>query len=312
MKFKKFKSKLGSTPNVRHTLMKIPPPEGFEGTDHIDSHITTLSCVPVHYRIPTSSIQGIENSMVYGVLSPDEKGKARRDSIRKTWGKGNTLFFIVSGPWDAIEEEYIDSRDLMWVEQTELFRDQVSDISPRKGALTFKSEAYFVAMHDLVVKQNPGVKYFFKTDDDCYINVKSLEYEIQEESKRDPIDYWGECHDHEKPIRNPLTRYYVSFLDYPYTYYPKFCTGPGYVVSPKFLRCAVGEGHIQNVPYLTNEDGATGLLAEKCGMEPKVSTWITLERQIRDDFGIRVSVQHNVFTEELMIELHESALNTPI
>lgn len=287
------------------------PPEGFIGTDHIDSHLTTISCVPVHYRIPTSSVQGVENSMVFGILSTQD-GKVRRDSIRKTWGKEKTIFFIISGDWEKVQEEYYENLDILWVDQAEEYSVGISKTSPRKGALTFKSEAFLVAMYDQVQKINTNVKYFFKTDDDCFINNKNLEEQIAVESKGKELDYWGQCEKDRKPYRYPKTRWYLSYIDYPYTYYPHYCAGAGYLLSPNLLECAVGEGHVEKVPYIRNEDAAVGLLAERCGMEPSIK-WLDIELDMskeHKDLKKEVAIQHNVSPED-MVEFHQYTLSFP-
>jgi len=94
-------------------------------------------------------------------------------------------------------------------------------------------------MYNQVVKQNPNVEYFFKTDDDVYVDVKGLKQRLIEQSERKPVDYWGACYKKLKPHRGETTRWFVSQKNYPFTYYPKFCIGSGYIVSPKLLECAV-------------------------------------------------------------------------
>jgi hypothetical protein len=287
------------------------PLDGFTGADHIDSHLTIISCVPVHYRIPTSSIQGVENSMVFGILSSQD-GRVRRDSIRNSWGKDKTVFFIISGDWNKVEEEYNENLDILWVDQAEEYRVGISKASPRKGALTFKSEAFLVAMYDQVQQINPNVEYFFKTDDDCFLNIKNLEEQIVAESKGEQLDYWGQCVKDRKPYRYPKTRWYLSYKDYPYTYYPNYCAGAGYLLSPKMLDCAVGEGHIEKVPYIRNEDAAVGLLAERCGMEPS-NNWLDVELDMdkeHKDLKKQAAIQHNVSPED-MIKFHQYTISRP-
>lgn len=93
-------------------------------TDHPDSHLTMISCVEVHYRIPESSIKDINDSMVFGVISGGggkerNQSRVRRGAIRDTWGKDNKVFFLVSGPWIDNEEEYNQYKDILWVDQKE-------------------------------------------------------------------------------------------------------------------------------------------------------------------------------------------------
>lgn len=286
-------------------------PDDFD-TDHPDSHITTISCVPVHYRIPTSSIKNIEDPVVYGVLSGHPvHGRRRRDSVRKTWGKDVPAFYVVSGDWDNFEEEYDEFQDLLWIDQSEQY--YTPGHNPRKGALTFKSEAFLVAMYNQIVKENPNVEYLFKTDDDCYVDthlfyekVKSLEEEYAPKT----IDYGGSLLSWNRPDRAIKTRWYASHSLYPFTYFPTYATGGGWVVSPKFLECVVSQGHVAKVPYFVLEDAAVGMLAERCGTEPLHTHGI--DYRLRKDITVRAIVQHDVQDDELMVKLHDlvvAALN---
>jgi hypothetical protein len=295
-------------PDIRHDNF-------YTTTQHPDSVVTTISCEPVHYRIPQGSIQNIDDSIVFGVLSGGPDGPARRASIRNTWGHGSPVFFIVAGNWGEVKEEYNTYRDILWVDQPELYR--ILDTNPTSGALTFKTETFLTAMYNQVIKQNPRVEYVFKTDDDCYVDVRHLKQKLTARSQEKPVDYWGACFSNHKPYRNERMRWYVSYKDYPFTYYPKMCIGSGYVLSPKLLECAVGQGHIEKVPYFTNEDGAVGLLAERCGIEP--SSFNDITRDLNTELNIRENVskdllmkntivQHNVKTEDDMLAMHESAM----
>lgn len=287
---------------IQAECSKILPPPQIWGMEHEDSHVTELSCVYTHYRIPRASVQNIEESMVFGILSHGTKGRSERDTVRETWGKGQKLFFLVAGEWDSIVDEYNELGDLIWVDQEEKYRE---GIRPTKGALTFKTQVFFAAMHDVVMKENPNVKYFFKTDTDSYINVNLVENEIDTESKKGPVNYWGRCFEHLKPYRdNPGHYWHVAYEDFPYTYYPKFCVGHGYFVSRKFLDCAVGESQMAKVPFLTNEDGATGVIAERCNMEPNVNQRMSLTLFPDADAANSIAIQTNVDSEELMREIH--------
>jgi hypothetical protein len=280
-------------------------PEDFN-TDHDDSHITTITCVPVHYRIPSSSVKGIKDSIVFGVLSGD---KHRRDVVRETWAKDSSTFFITAGDWKSIEDEYNEYGDMIWIDMEDQYRAQ--SYKPRKGALTFKTSVFFIAMYEHVVKESPDVEQFFKTDDDSYINKQFLIQEIERMSKEIDIDYWGHCKGQQRAIRYELDKWYDSFLAYPYTYYPTFCVGAGFMVSPKFLDCMVGEGEIGKIPYMVNEDVFTGSVAERCNIEPaslyqtgkEMTLWFDKNLP---DLNSEYSVIHEVKNPEKMFTLHEN------
>lgn len=287
------------------------PIGSFEGTDHPDSHLITISCYPVHYRIPESAVQGIKEKIVFGVLSSsrgDEDGRSRRSSIRETWGKGNKLFFIVAGKWEDIEEEYSNFKDILWVDQPEV---DVGTIWDKSGASTFKTEAFMTAMYDHVIDQNPDVvEYFFKTEDDCYVDVQYLKQQIETEQnkKHNAVDYWGVCIENEKPVRDEWDELYIPYVFYPYNYFPNYCIGQGIVMSARFVACSVYDEHIENAYYMQHEPHAIGLLAEKCKIQPLSLTTspFEIDLEIREDLTRKSIVQHNVNDNAQMVMLDKN------
>ena len=51
--------------------------------------------------------------------------------------------------------------------------------------------------------------------------------------------------------------------------YPKFCSGQGYVLNHALVRCMVGK--VADSDFMPSEDVFTGMLAEKCGVVPKMN-----------------------------------------
>ena len=231
--------------------------------------------------------------------------KDRRDSIRNTWAIGHSVFFIVAGPWEDIEEEYDEYEDLIWVDQGEIY-------TSTSGGLTFKSYVFLGAMYDKVREANPHVEYFFKTDDDVYVDMVELTKALGSETNDgEPLDYWGTCFDELIPQRGP-GKWFVSYKTYPFAYFPPYCIGLGYAISERFLDCAVRDGHLEKVRFIPNEDTAVGMLAERCNMEfPDRNsgdkrnhlTWdeekpLTMNGKI---------IQHNVKRPEHMLGFHNAA-----
>lgn len=275
-------------------------PEDFDGVDHVDSHVATISCVPTHYRIPSLSTNDIKDTMVFGILSLN---RSRRDVIRDTWGDGKRIFFLVAGNWGDIEDEYNEFGDMIWTDMLDRYR--IDEFDPRHGALTTKTSIFLYAMHTHVLKENPDIKYIFKTDDDSYVDKIQLEREI---GGMGEVNYWGNCREGLTPIRDENNRWYASFRSYPYTTFPPYCQGSGYVMSTKFLDCAVGEGNIETMPYNVNEDVFAGLLAERCDMSPNLWSLSTVHEQIRENLDSSVAVQHNVPSDKTMLMLHGHSL----
>lgn len=180
-------------------------------------------------------------------------------------GRSQHSFFILAGAWEEIEEEYNSYGDILWVDQPDI---DLASIWDHHGSRPFKTETFLSAMYENVIKANSNVEYFFKTDDDIHVDVENLMKQIKEKSEKETVDYWGRCIENERPSRDESSVDYFPFLFYPFNYYPSYCDGTGYVVSSKFIECAVGEDIMDTSIYLRNEAHAVGLLAEKCGIQP--------------------------------------------
>lgn len=202
--------------------------------------------------------------IVIGVLSgAGGEGPAKRMSIRNTWAREHSVFFIVAGPWETIEAEYDEFRDLIWIDQEEVYDGESS-------VLTFKTMTFMKISHDLATNMRLPTMCVFKTDDDSFVNVEYLHEFLLQTSKERDLDYWGKCSDvYFEPSRDPNYKWSISRKLYPEKFYPKYCQVAGFALSQKFLDCAAGpEDHLAHMRFMPFEDTAVGLLAEKCGFEP--------------------------------------------
>jgi hypothetical protein len=237
---------------IKHSLTTSPP--------HPDQHNLTISCHNLPYRIPqiTSS-----EKIIVGVLSmAGGEGPSRRQSIRETWGKGHSVFFLVAGPWEDIKEEYDEHQDLFWIDEQEVYDGE-------KSVLTYKTLAFVKIVHQLSKSANLDIQYAFKTDDDSYVQVDSL-HKYLFEREHDEYNYWGWCQRKEfKPLRGENAKWAVSYELYPEPMYPRYCQGAGFALSWKFIDRAAGPGnHIADARFMPFEDVAMGLIAQRCGLIP--------------------------------------------
>jgi hypothetical protein len=228
---------------------------------HQDQHNITLSCHTLPYRIPQISSS---EKIFIGVLSAaGGDGPERRQSIRETWAKNHSVYFLVAGPWKSIEGEYDEHQDLIWLDEDEIYDGE-------KSVLTYKTMALIKIVHHLSTSQNLEIKYAFKTDDDSFINVAYLHKYLLKMEHEDELNYWGWCQRKMfKPLRGENDKWAVSDKTYPEPRYPRYCQGAGFALSWKFISCAAGPGnHIANARFMPFEDVATGLIAQRCGIVP--------------------------------------------
>lgn len=298
----------------------LPPRKLFSGEHlltnwekHPDSSHTIISCTRIHYRTPIESLRKIvasDETLVIGVLSsgPGE-GIIRRNSIRSTWAsRQSNVFFIVAGPWSAIEWEYEKYKDLLWLDIREIYLAEISH-------LTFKTESFLSIFFEHVMLKSKSIQYLLKTDDDSYVALDKLYFALFEQDWGLRMDYWGKCKTERlSPHRNRVIpwqkKWYIPYDAYPYSKYPPWAMGAGYALSRKFLTCAFGNQHAAQIRYLPNEDVAIGMLAERCNVSciNDNRVWLRYD-SIRDGVSMdRRIIQHYIKSEDEMHEFHRSMM----
>ncbi|XP_078416674.1 beta-1,3-galactosyltransferase 5-like [Cetorhinus maximus] len=186
----------------------------------------------------------------------------RRNAIRSTWAleSGESPF-----PWQVVflvgraPEE--GAADLIRSEQEEFQDLLVGNYLDTYRNLTLK------VMHGLkwaVSTCQPA--YILKTDDDCFVNTDRLPRFLARDNPARTRLYAGSLFAAEKRevIRNPLSKWYVSWRDYRKERYPPYASGVGYVLSldvaAALLRVAPS---VRPIPV---EDAYVGILAEAAGI----------------------------------------------
>jgi len=305
--------------------------------DHDHDNYITVSCQTIQYRIHKPTFASSKSNIIIGILSSggDDhnvgNGFKRRQSIRETWANhtailekkdtstnnendndndnesnnnnnnnNNGILFIVAGPFSNIQEEYHTYKDILWINQTEIYNGEAS-------VLTYKTLSFIQIIYKLIKEYHKEdiVKYIFKTDDDSYIHVNNLHHHLIEEQHQQQsssssynatstIDYWGKCklNNDIEPLRTPDNKWSISNELYPEPYFPKYCQGAGFALSWNFIRCSSKSSslssstgsnsgsknnhlnehhhsnHIANIRFMPFEDVAVGLLAKRCNIQP--------------------------------------------
>ena len=77
-------------------------------------------------------------------------------------------------------------------------------------------------------------------------------------------------------------------------------------MSKKFLDCAIGKNHIDQIRYQPNEDVAIGLLAERCNIEPMHDDRVLIRYDEEEGITMHKKIiQHYVKTDQSMREHHK-------
>jgi len=238
----------------------------FQDDDHPDSGTVTVYCRRIHYRTTADSFRKA-GSVIVGVLSgAGGDGPSRRQVIRKTWAQYRVgVFFLVAGPWDAIAEEYEKNRDLVWIDEEEVYDGE-------RSVLTYKTTSFISIVHITTKRLHKMYGFVFKTDDDSYLDIDKL-YKEMYSTEHDPYDYWGFCRAKQpEALRGPDNKWSVSYETYPEPMYPKYCQGAGFAISRGFIECMAGQGSLSLARYMPFEDVAIGLQAERCGITPTMAS----------------------------------------
>ena len=200
-----------------------------------------------------------DSLLVYVYSAPSNV--ERRDSIRTTWAreiksknKSKVIFLI------GVTEH---SSGSMLQSQIEAENRRYGDIV--QGAfvdsytnLTFKA---VMALHWIGTYCN-NVGYALKVDDDVLINVKLLQGFLNE--RKSTLTDVFICYVHDRSFVKRMGKNAVSFKQYPYYLYPKYCQGSGYMWNVKLVKRLYNATY--HVRFLYNEDVyITGILPHKIG-----------------------------------------------
>ena len=233
---------------------------------HFYSGTIQVSCHAIRYKAPAHQIHNA-GPIIIGVLSAaSSSGPKRRNYIRSTWASHtytNSTFFLVAGPWSAIQDEFEFYKDMIWIDEEEIYQGE-------KSVLTFKTTSYFAIVHLLGKRvEDGGWRHAFKTDDDSYVNVgRIMEKFIENDGKYRDLHYYGQCPQFQVlPSRDVQNKWPVTFQTYPEPKFPLYCQGAGFGLSRELVQTAVEQQHIANFRYMPFEDVSIGILAERCGKQ---------------------------------------------
>ncbi|XP_074660163.1 beta-1,3-galactosyltransferase 1-like [Tubulanus polymorphus] len=115
-----------------------------------------------------------------------------------------------------------------------------------------------------VVANCRRAKYVMKTDHDVAVNIDNLMTMLALDA---PSGIVGDCFGPFAPIRRPDDKWYTPMSEYSLSYFPKYCSGIGYVVSMNAARALVRLSPV--VRPLAMEDVYVGLLLSKLGVEKR-------------------------------------------
>ncbi|XP_051873203.1 UDP-GalNAc:beta-1,3-N-acetylgalactosaminyltransferase 1-like [Pristis pectinata] len=179
---------------------------------------------------PYLKCEGDDHFLVILVATRPNEIEARQ-AIRVTWGQERmwlskkvlTLFLIgkdaehQSHGKQSVEEEFAQYGDIISQNFIESYNN-----------LTLKTMMAFQWISEFC----PKAEYVMKVDSDVFINVKYLVTYLLKINKNVSSDFFtGYPFINTKPHRGFVKKAYISKTDYPFSIYPPYCSGLGYVFS---------------------------------------------------------------------------------
>jgi hypothetical protein len=147
------------------------------------------------------------------------KNRLRRDAVRKTWGKLIRPIFLM-GYNDK------DTMKLVTREAHEFNDIIIEDFVDSYVNLTVKTA---FALKNFVTHFNSS-KYFFKIDDDAFLNVEGLHKHLQSVPENSLV---GQSESHSIPIRDESHRWFIPEFLFEGDVFPPYLLGLSYLIPGK-------------------------------------------------------------------------------
>ena len=132
----------------------------------------------------------------------------------------------------------------------------VFDFQDTYRNLTIKT---LTSLHSAVNTFNTS--YLLKVDDDVFPYVGDLLKLLKNRTNKSGNFLMGDCENNTNVNRNPESKVYVSYHDYPDVTWPPFCFGTAYVISSPAVRHLLALTNETRLYHM--EDVSLGLLARK-------------------------------------------------
>ncbi|XP_077412639.1 beta-1,3-galactosyltransferase 2 [Vanacampus margaritifer] len=190
-----------------------------------------------------------------------------RDAIRQTWGNENLVHGVVLVRLFLLgkhEGEVGIQQQMMLQEESQKHHDIIQqDFLDSYNNLTLKT---LMGLH-WVARYCSRASYVMKTDSDMFVNTENLILKLLRPEMKPKTNYFTGIVVHgDKPIRDKMSKWYVSKEEYPEMKYPTFCSGTGYVLSGELaLKIFTTSLSMRRVHL---EDVHVALCVAKLGLKP--------------------------------------------
>lgn len=221
------------------------------------------------YDEPLSDQPKCSEDIVFLVLitsSPEHHD--RRDAIRKGWCNKADIPEISPARWQCI---FMIGQTVNMSSNSIIKQEMVnySDILRGSYMDSYRNLTYKVFHGYNWSSKYCRSNYVLKTDDDCFVNVRRLQYFLLHYNTVTTNLYAGNVfYDDEKRrvIRSNDSKWSVSKDVYPAPMYPPYASGVGYILSRDLADKMVHTSQYMKV--VPNEDAFVGIIANNMAVKP--------------------------------------------
>ena len=207
--------------------------------------------------------------LVAVIVTSAIKNKVRRDVIRRTWARGQAVYFLLGRTSDVKRQSVVDVE-----------AGRYGDIVQGSFDDTYRNLTYKSLTGYLWARDNCNASYIVKVDDDCYVHLSNVRNYLHSLDKNVSIvcnmgHRW-------RVFRDRNSKWRVTKAEYPDAEYPDFCLGSlGTIFSHQALTLLLEQ--VPKTRFLWLEDVYnTGLLRLSAGLQltalPPKTTVATLKQ----------------------------------
>ncbi|CAF2161312.1 BnaA07g09340D [Brassica napus] len=229
-------------------------------TSEESEHVVDLEALKAP---PLSPLRPLD--LVIGVFSTANNFK-RRMAVRRTWmqyddvrsGRVAVRFFV------GLHKSPIVNLEL-WNEARTYGDVQLMPFVDYYSLISWKTLAICIFGTEV-----DSAKFVMKTDDDAFVRVDEVLLSLSLINNTRGLVY-GLINSDSQPIRNPASKWYISYEEWPEEKYPPWAHGPGYIVSRDIAESVSKLFKEGNLKMFKLEDVAMGIwIADlrKHGLEP--------------------------------------------
>ncbi|KAL1194526.1 Beta-1,3-galactosyltransferase GALT1 [Cardamine amara subsp. amara] len=229
-------------------------------TSEESEHVVDLEALKAP---PLSPLRPLD--LVIGVFSTANNFK-RRMAVRRTWmqygdvrsGRVAVRFFV------GLHKSPIVNLEL-WNEARTYGDVQLMPFVDYYSLISWKTLAICIFGTEV-----DSAKFIMKTDDDAFVRVDEVLLSLSMINNTRGLIY-GLINSDSQPIRNPESKWYISYEEWPEEKYPPWAHGPGYIVSRDIAESVDKLFKQGNLKMFKLEDVAMGIWIadlKKYGLEP--------------------------------------------